>query len=243
MYRRIVRLPAAEDVVDVVARRMLEKLAERQTRQERIDVCLTGGRTANQVYERIAELAVDADIDPTKIHLWWGDERFVPSTDDDRNSLQAVERLARTIPVNTAHIHMMAARDGRKDSHEAADEYATELGDTRFDLVLLGIGEDGHCASIFPDHPSFEPTNRLAIGVEDAPKPPSERISLTLPALNRADHVWFLATGEGKAQAVSRVLEDDQTLPASHVHGEKATLWFVDDDAASLLPAQHECEL
>lgn len=242
MYRRVVQVPAAADVANLVAEQLLELILERQQTSERVDICLTGGNAANAMYERFAELSVDAGMDTSKLHFWWGDERFVAATDPDRNSLQAVERLARTIPIHEMHIHMMAAKDGRKDSHECAEEYERELGDTRFDLVLLGIGEDGHCASLFPDHPSFDSTNRLVIGVEDSPKPPEERISLTLNALNRTDRVWFLATGPVKAEAVAAALADDETLPAAHVHGDHSTLWFIDDEAAGRLPEPFSCE-
>lgn len=176
MHHRLVRAPHADDVASIVAERLVALLTKKAAAQDRIDICLAGGTAANAVYERMAELIVDVDIDYMKLHLWWGDERFVAATDPDRNSLQALERLARTLPIHSANIHMMAAKDGRKDSRESADVYETELGDTRFDLVLLGMGPDGHTASIFPEHPSFKPTTRLVIGVEDAPKPPPERI-------------------------------------------------------------------
>ncbi|RRD47707.1 6-phosphogluconolactonase [Tessaracoccus sp. OH4464_COT-324] len=243
MFTRVVRLPSAADVAKLAAEQLLALILDRQARQDRIDICLTGGNTANAMYDHLATLCVEAPIDASKIHFWWGDERFVPATDPERNSLQAVERLARTLPVSSFRIHMMAAQDGRKDSHESAEGYESELGDTRFDLVLLGIGEDGHCASIFPNHPSFEPTTRLAIGVENSPKPPEERITLTFQALNRTDQVWFLATGIGKASAVARALAGDDSLPASFAHGERATVWFLDDGAAAQLPPAFECEV
>ena len=243
MHQRLVRAPHADDVASIVAERLVALLTKKAAAQDRIDICLAGGTAANAVYERMAELIVDVDIDYMKLHLWWGDERFVAATDPDRNSLQALERLARTLPIHSANIHMMAAKDGRKDSRESADVYETELGDTRFDLVLLGMGPDGHTASIFPEHPSFKPTTRLVIGVEDAPKPPPERITLTFNALNNTDALWFIVTGDAKADAVARVLDGDQTLPAAHARGEHSTLWFVDDAAASKLPGQYRCEL
>lgn len=243
MYRRIVRMPTRDDVSAVVAERLLATILELQERQSAVHICLTGGMTANAMYERFAELAATSELDAAKLHLWWGDERFVPTTDPVRNSLQTVERLARTIPIHSAHIHVMAARDGRKDSQESAAVYENELRDTAFDVALLGIGEDGHCASIFPNHPSFEPTTRLAIGVEDSPKPPTERISLTFNAINRSRYVWFMTTGANKADAIRRALDEDATIPASHAHGRTGTLWFIDEAAAGGLPPQFRCEL
>ncbi|NLE96716.1 MAG: 6-phosphogluconolactonase [Propionibacterium sp.] len=243
MYTRVVRLPGAQDVVDLVAERLVSTIVDLQARQGDVHICLTGGQTANAMYEVFADLAATSDIDATKLHFWWGDERFVPATDPARNSLQAIERLARTIPIHSAHIHMMAAQDGRKDSHESASVYENELGNTRFDVTLMGLGEDGHCASIFQDHPSFDSTSRLVIGVEDSPKPPSDRITLTFNAINRSTDVWFLATGGAKAGALAAVLGGDDTLPATHVRGRRGTVWFVDEQAAGALPEQFRCEL
>lgn len=243
MYTRVVRLPKPRDVVHLVAERLLENIVELQAKQGEVHICLTGGTTANAMYEVFAELAATSEIDATRLHFWWGDERFVPATDPARNSLQALERLARTIPIHSAHIHMMAAQDGRKDSHESASVYENELGNTEFDITLMGLGTDGHCASIFHDHPSFEPTNRLVIGVEDSPRPPSDRITLTFNALNRSQYVWFLATGEQKAKALQAVLGGDESLPATHVQGRRGTIWFVDEQAASALPQQYKCEV
>lgn len=242
MFTRVVRLDDEPQVADLVATRLLERIVDLQSRQPVVHLCLTGGDAANRMYERFAELAADSELDASRLQLWWGDERFLPATDPERNSLQAFTRLARTVSISAANTHMMAAKDGRKDSHEAAAEYETELGDTAFDITLLGIGADGHVGSIFPHHPSFDPnTSRKVIGVEDSPKPPSERISLTLPEFGRSDEVWFLTTGEGKASAVARALAGDQDVPAAHVHGCLSTWWFLDDAAASDLPPRYVC--
>lgn len=242
MYTRVVRLDSAEDVSDVVAVQLLARLIELQDRQPIVHLCLTGGNAANAMYERLAEFAVGSELDASQLQLWWGDERFVPATDPDRNSLQAVSRLARTVSIKSADTHMMAAKDGRKDSHESAAEYEAELGETSFDITLLGIGPDGHIASLFPHHPSFDPaTTRTVIGVNDAPKAPSERISLTVAALSRSTEVWFLATGEEKAAAVAAAIAGDPELPGSHVKGSAATIWFLDAGAAADLPAQYNC--
>ncbi|MFT3889534.1 MAG: 6-phosphogluconolactonase [Arachnia sp.] len=243
MYTRVARLASEAEVADVMAARLLARIIELQQSQPLVHLCLTGGDAANAMYERLADLADGSQLDASKLQLWWGDERFLPATDPGRNSLQAISRLARTVSINSAHTHMMAAKDGRKDSHESAAEYEAELGDTRFDITLLGIGRDGHIGSIFPHHPSFEPTSRAVIGVEDAPKEPAERISLTLPTLNRSDEVWFIANGEEKAEAVAGALAGDESLPAAHVRGSEATFWFIDEDAASCLPAHYVCAL
>ncbi|MCG6566217.1 6-phosphogluconolactonase [Tessaracoccus sp. ZS01] len=242
MYTRVVRLETAADVSRVVAAQLLAKIIELQRTQDTVHLCLTGGNAANAMYEQFAELADGSALDASKLQLWWGNEHFVPTTDPARNSLQAISRLARTVSITSADTHMMAAKDGRKDSQESAAEYEEELGDTRFDITLLGIGNDGHVASIFPGHPSFDPTtSRAVIGVEDSPMAPSERISLTIPTLNRGAEMWIMATGEAKADAVQRSLDGDESIPAAHVRGRNATLWFLDAGASAGLPAQHTC--
>lgn len=242
MYTRVVRLNTADDVSEVVASQLLARLIDLQRTQPIVHLCLTGGNAANAMYERLAELAEDSELNAAQLQLWWGDERFVPATDPDRNSLQAVSRLARTVSIKSADTHMMAAKDGRKDSHESAAEYEAELGETSFDITLLGIGNDGHVASLFPEHPSFDPdTTRKVIGVNDAPKAPPERISLTVPMLNRSEEIWFLAPGQEKAAAVAATLAGDEALPGAHLKGRVATIWFLDAEAASDLPAQYNC--
>ena len=241
MYTRVVRLDDGDDVSSVVAARLLERLIELQAAQPLVHLCLTGGDTANAMYEKFAELAEGSTLDASKLQLWWGDERFVPATDPARNSLQAISRLARTVSIKSADTHMMAAADGRKDPHESAAAYESELGETTFDITLLGIGRDGHVASLFPDHPSSEPTNRAVVGVTDSPKEPAERITLTLRSLNRSHEVWFLATGESKSTAVASALMPDGPAPGSQIRGDVATLWFVDEGAAAGLPEQYRC--
>lgn len=243
MYTRVVRLDDADDVSSSVASMLLERLILLQTTQPIVHLCLTGGDTANAMYEKLAALAPGSGLDASKLQLWWGDERFVPATDPARNSLQAISRLARTISIASADTHMMAAADGRKDPHESAAEYEAELGDTTFDITLLGIGRDGHVASLFPGHPSSGASSRAVIGVTDSPKAPSERITLTQQSLSRSHAVWFLATGEKKAQAVAEALEGtaESALPGSVIRGTSSTLWFLDHGAASRLAPQYTC--
>lgn len=240
---RVAKLTDAAEVADVVARRLLRRIVSLQRTKGEVHLCLTGGQTANAVYEHLADLAPGSDLDPTLLQLWWGDERFVPATDQVRNSLQAITRLGRGIALKSAQIHSMPAKDGRADSDQCAAEYAAELGDTHFDITLLGVGADGHVGSIFPNHPSSAPTSRSVIGVTNAPKEPAERITLSIDALSRCDELWFIATGEVKADAVARALEGDETVPAAHPHGESATYWFLDMEAAGKLPASYTCML
>ena len=134
----------------------------------------------------------------------------------------------------------MPAADGIADNDASATAYAKELGDTRFDITLLGMGVDGHVASIFPNHPSFGDQAHSVIGVNDAPLGPPSRISMTVDTLNRSHEVWYLVAGEDKAKAVAESVAGDPDIPAGVVRGTDATLWLLDRSAAGLLP-YHSC--
>lgn len=238
----VVRYRDADDLADRAAARLLRALIGFQADDRVAQLCLTGGRIAQRIYARLAELVVDSELDPARLELWWGDERFVPTDDPGRHAGPTLATLAGRFPLAPSRTHPMPAADGVIDAGAAAATYAKELGDTRFDLVLLGMGEDGHVASVFPGHPSGEPANQTVIGVSDAPLPPSEQISLTVSALSRAGQVWFLVSGAEKAPALRRALAGDQELPAARVHGEEVTVWLVDQAAAGELP-YFECSV
>lgn len=233
---QVVRHVDSGDLADRVASRLLETLVELQSDGRVAQLCLTGGRIAAEIYSLLGERVAGSALDPSRLELWWGDERFLPTEDPDRNAGPTLALLARHFQLDPARTHPMPSADGIVDADASAATYAKELADTRFDLCLLGMGPDGHVASIFPDHPSGEPTTQPVIGVSDAPKPPSERISLTVATLSKSDRVWFLVTGEEKADATARALAGDPSLPAARVSGRIQTLWLVDRAAASDLP-------
>lgn len=233
---QVVRYRDADDLASRAGERLLHALIGFQADGRVAQLCLTGGRIALRIYARLADLVAGSELDPGRLELWWGDERFLPTDDPNRNAGPTLASLAGRFPLEPSRTHPMPAADGLIDAAAGAAAYAKELGDTRFDLVLLGVGEDGHIASIFPEHPSGEPTGQTVIGVSDSPKPPAERISLTVPALSRAGQVWFLVSGTEKADAVAAALNGDQSVPAARVHGEEGTAWLIDRAAASRLP-------
>jgi 6-phosphogluconolactonase len=238
----VVRYADADDLANQAAARLLHALIGYQADGRVAQLCLTGGRIALRIYARLAELVVGSELDPARLELWWGDERYLPTDDPDRNAGPTLATLAGRFPLDPARTHPMPAADGLIDAGAGAATYAKELADTRFDLVLLGMGEDGHVASIFPGHLSGEASTQTVIGVSDSPKPPSERISLTVAALSRAGQVWFLVSGTEKSASLRRALDGDQELPAARVHGEEATVWLVDQAAAGELP-YFECSV
>ena len=139
--------------------------------------------------------------------------------------------------------HPIPTMDGKDDADDAAYAYAQELGNTIFDICLLDVGESGAVASLFADDPSFSPhTTALAVGVTASPTPATERISLTLPEINRSHQVWLIASGAHKAKAVNESLLEGSQLPAALAHGTEETLWWTDQLAAAQLPS-YNCSL
>ena len=233
---QVVRHADPAELASQTARRMLDKLVELQSDGKIPQLCVTGGRIAMATYAAFADLVPGSGLDPSRLELWWSDERFLPAEDPERNAGPALALLARSFSVDPARTHSMPSADGIVDADASANSYAKELGDTVFDLCLLGMGPDGHVASIFPHHPSSEPTSQPVIGVSDAPKPPPERISLTIDRINTSAQVWMLVSGTEKADAVAKALAGDAELPASGVAGRERTIWLIDEDAAGELP-------
>lgn len=222
------------EVAATVTRQLQDFLARLQAEPHRVvRLCLTGGRIANEVYGRLASAAVD-DVDWQRVEFWWGDERFVPAGSPDRNAGQSLAVLAGSITLDRARVHPMPSAGAEaSDLQRAAQHYADELGDTTFDLCLLGMGEDGHVASLFPGHPSFDPqATSKVVAVTNSPKPPPERISLTLPAINASTEVWLIVAGAEKAAAAASALGGDASLPAGAVRARERTVWFLDRAAA-----------
>lgn len=221
------------ELASKVAKRLVERLAEIQATGRTPSLVLTGGTIAIDIYRELPAAGVDwADID-----FYWGDERFVPEGHADRNDQQARDSFLTRLGVPPSRIHAIPAHDCALSAREAAEAYASALPALPFDVVLLGMGPDGHVASLFPGFEQLHETQRRVVEVFDSPKPPPVRVTMTYPTLNDAQAVWFLVAGEGKAEAVARAhgggtVED---TPATGVSGELETVWFLDQAAASLL--------
>jgi 6-phosphogluconolactonase len=227
----------ADEVAEALAARLMARLAEIQREFRIPQLALTGGRIATRAYERLGGEGPNSAVDWNRVEFWWGDERFVPADHPDRNAKQALDLLAKPLALNSDRIHEMPASDGGLDLDQAAEAYARELGDVAFDICLLGMGPDGHVASIFPEHPSSYAEGDV-IGVRASPKPPPERISLTLPVINRSHEVWFVVSGADKAAAAKMALlgAGPVQVPAAGVFGVERTLWLIDREAAAELP-------
>jgi len=235
----------AELLASAVAARLAVRIIDAQAERGAASVVLTGGRIAEQVYRALAESTVRDAVDWGRVDLWWGDERFLPSGDPERNETQVRAALLDKLPVSPDRVHPMPASDGpdRDDPEAAAARYARDLAASaggghqklpHLDVVLLGIGEDGHIASVFPEHPVAYDTRPVS-AVRGSPKPPPIRITLTFAALNTADDVWIIASGDSKADAVGLALAGagPVQVPAAGVHGTQRTLWLLDRAAAA----------
>jgi 6-phosphogluconolactonase len=239
-----------ELMAEATAARLITKIVDAQASRGSASVVLTGGRNGNGLLAALASAPARDAIDWTRLDLWWGDERFLPDGDPERNVTQAREALLDSVPLNPARVHAIPASDGPygNDVEAAAAAYAAELAAAArpedharvpgFDVLLLGVGPDTHVASLFPELPAVRETERTVVAVHGAPKPPPVRISLTLPAIRIAHEVWLLAAGQDKAKAVEIALSGAGEIqaPAAGAYGRSRTLWLLDSAAAAELP-------
>ena len=231
----------ADILVGDVASALLDRLESAQARGEVPQIGLTGGSIAEALHRELARRAPDASVDWSRVVFWWGDERFVPAGSPDRNARQAREALLDHVAVDPANVHEVPASDEVATAEDAADAYRAALrehGAGFFEVLMLGIGPDGHVASLFPGHPALGARDADAVAVHDSPKPPPDRVTLTFEAMERCRAVWFIASGEGKAEAVARALADDGSVAETPARGVRSdeTLWWLDEAAASALP-------
>ncbi|MFF1446706.1 6-phosphogluconolactonase [Streptomyces sp. NPDC058274] len=239
-----------ELMAKAAAARLVTKIVDAQASRGYASVVLTGGRNGNGLLAALAEEPARDAIDWTRLDLWWGDERFLPEGDPERNVTQARQALLDSVPLDPGRVHAMPASDGPygADADAAAEAYAAELAKAAvpenhgsvpaFDVLMLGVGPDTHVASLFPELPAVRETERTVVGVHGAPKPPPTRITLTLPAIRSAREVWLLAAGEDKAEAAAIALSGagEVQAPAAGAYGRSRTLWLLDSAAASQLP-------
>lgn len=221
-----------------------EAAAQAVAERGRFAVALSGGSTPKSLYSLLAGDEFRGRISWGQAHFFWGDERCVPPDDPQSNYRMAHETLLARVPVPPVNVHRMAGED--PDPLRAARKYEEELraffGEAlpRFDLVLLGLGEEGHTASLFPDSPALEERERL-VAAPYVDKLRAYRLTLTLPVLNAAARVAFLAAGKSKRAILPQVLYGTGTVPvpAQRVRPlQGALLWFIDEEAGADLPRE-----
>lgn len=238
-------------LAEAAAARLVTILVDAQAARGHAHVVLTGGGVGTATLKALAAAPARDAVDWSRLDVWWGDERFLPAGHPDRNATQARAALLDGVPVPAERVHEMPASDGPwgDDVDAAAAAYADELRAAArpedhadvptFDVLLLGMGPDGHVASLFPEHPALHVEGRATTGVRGSPKPPPVRISLTWEAIDQAQEVWVLAAGAEKAAAVSLALSGAGrfAIPAAGVSGRRRTLWLLDRASAADVPA------
>lgn len=234
--------PGADQLAEAVARDLLAVLVEVQDDGRVPQVGLTGGSIADRIHAELGRLGPESGVHWGRVAFWWGDERYVAADSDERNAGAARALFLDRVGTDPRHVHEAPATDTGLALDAAAAAYGEEVqehGTDGFDVLMLGIGQDGHVASLFPGHPALDVADRVTVGVPDSPKPPSQRISLTFGALNRSRQVWFVASGESKGEAVARALADDGDVHDTPARGITAPVrWYLDQPAAALLPAR-----
>jgi 6-phosphogluconolactonase len=230
--------PDATTVAETTAARLLVAMADALSARNEAHLVLTGGTIGIATLARVAASPLADVIDWTSVHMWWGDERFLPLGDHDRNEVQAQRSLLNRLRLPEENIHRMASSEGAESPDKAAQAYSAELarfGDPApaFDVLLLGLGPDGHVASLFPGRPEVKVAAVSVVAVKDSPKPPPTRLSMTFPTINLAREVWILTSGAEKARAVAESLAHKKGIPGGMAHGTERTLWLIDKAAAA----------
>ena len=218
------------------AQRFLNLARASINKQGYFTVALSGGSTPKQMYELLSEPPFKDAVNWSKVYIFFGDERFLDPDNTESNYFMAKETLFSKVPIPSDNIFPFRTIDITPE--EASKEYEQTLksffiGEPKFDLVLLGMGHDGHTASLFPNYPEIKiPPDRFVSTVYNAPKLPPTRLTLTLRIINLAQNIIFLVAGESKANALQRVFSNDETLPAQKVNpAEGHLLWLVDKAA------------
>jgi 6-phosphogluconolactonase len=246
--RRVLIHRDKETLTDSVAERFLTKMVEILSEKDVAHVVLTGGGMGIGVLAAIDRSLKRNTVDWQRVHFWWGDERWLPKGDDERNDKQARDALLDSLIIPAGNIHPFPTSDNGADLDLAAEEYARALAGHAaegletpvFDITFLGVGPDGHIASLFPDREEIRAGDRTVVPVRNSPKPPPERLSLTLPVLNSSDRVWMVLAGADKASALGLALAgaSRDEVPVAGVHGRKRTMFFVDESAAAEVPEE-----
>lgn len=246
--RRVLVHPDRPSLAGTVAARVITKLIDVIEQEGDATVLLTGGTMAMAVLDAIRRSPARDSVDWSTVSFWWTDERWVPSDSPERNERQAREALLDHIRIDEQKVHPFPASDEAEDMDAAAEAYAAELAAAtpgnaiapRFDITFLGVGPDGHVAALFPNTPGIREKSRRVIAVENAPKPPPERLSLSLPVLNSSQRIFIVLGGPDKASVLGLALAgaSQDEVPLAGVLGIRRTVLFVDAEAAAEVPEE-----
>jgi 6-phosphogluconolactonase len=227
----------ASDVANLAADEIIESLVSIIKAKGVAHIALTGGTVGILTLEVLAKKEDLASVDLSKVHFWWGDERYVDKDSNDRNATQARTALLNSINVSESNIHEFPAADSGLSVDDAREAFENLLvsafeGKTpAMDLTIMGMGPDGHVASLFP---GIVYPNQMVVAVHNSPKPPAERLSLSMDVVNNTQKVVFVVSGIDKAEAVEAVHKNPECeLPAARVSAKGQTIWFIDEAAGA----------
>lgn len=237
-----------DELADLVTREAIAVLAQAQQQRGRASIALTGGTMGTKSVAALAAASrtTEQDLNWSRIDFWWSDERFLPRGDSERNVQQAMDAVTAAAPelqLPPENVHVIGSADEFSTPEDSAQDYLDELraaaadqgtgGLPPLDIALLGVGPDGHVASVFPGHPELEIEEATVVAVHDSPKPPPLRVSMTLPLIRTAAHVWFVVAGENKTEAVGRLLAGGplEQTPACGARGTVSTRLYGTPDA------------
>jgi len=216
----------AKELSEEVTVQILASIERGLKLKNQYHLVLTGGTLGIQISEALVN-EFNADPDGfTGLHIWWSDERFVPADSVERNAFP----FHKTVVNSKIVIHQVLASDVAKSIEESVSDYELALENVDIDLNILGLGPDGHVASLFPGVADIDDQRRI-FAITDSPKPPPARVSFTMSTINSAQEVWIVAAGESKAEAVTKIIEGDLSVPASYVRGHSHTRLIVDTEA------------
>lgn len=237
MTRFIEVLPDKASLIARTQEIVIDKIKAAIDRQNRASIALAGGGTPKPLYESLAT----QDLPWDKIHIFWGDERYVPADRPDSNQLMARQAWLDKVTIPSNNVHPMPT-DGNSPEEDAATHereikefFGVSSGFPSFDLILLGMGDDGHTASLFPHTPILQETEKaIAVGQKSG----QPRLSFTAPLINRADCVLFLVAGANKTDALEHILNeegDDMKYPARLIQPQGELWWLIDESAGKTL--------
>ncbi|WP_018156086.1 6-phosphogluconolactonase [Demetria terragena] len=233
----VVQNADAAGVADSGAARLITSLGEAQRAGREPHIALTGGSMGSAIIAAVLRRPERDQVDWSRVSVWWGDERYLPAGDPERNDTQNDRAGLLELGLDPDRVHRVPGPGETESVEEAAAVYGASLrshGAGAFEVAMFGVGPDGHIASLFPHHPAQRIDGEIAVPVHDSPKPPPLRVSLTFEAINRSRQVWFMVAGEAKAAAVSAALAPDTErwdIPAVGARGTEATVWLVDHTA------------
>jgi 6-phosphogluconolactonase len=244
--RRVLVHSSKHEMAQSVAARLITKLTWILSEKLVSHIVLTGGSMGAAVLEAVNASPDRDSVDWTRVHFWWGDERWLPRGDAERNETQAREALLDHLTLDATRVHSFAASDEGVELDDAASRYAQELSANaaegealpHFDITFLGVGPDGHIASLFPERGGIREKELTVISVRNSPKPPPERLSLTLPVINSSERIWLVLAGADKASALGLTLAgvSSNEVPAAGANGQRRTDFHIDSEASAEVP-------